>query len=94
MGPKQSNTSEPVDLYLDHPIFKNAKSISVDGHNYMEALMGTDEKEYKKWKETLEKSNMAKQYLLQPVKSEYSSKGLCGSSGTLSVHLSINLVKV
>lgn len=68
MGGKNSTTSEPVDLYMDHPVFKNAKSISIDGNPYMEALMGTDEKEYKKWKDTLEKSKVPKQYLLQPIK--------------------------
>lgn len=50
MGPKQSTSSEPVDLYMDHPIFKNAKAIREGEKNYMEALMGTDEKEHKKWK--------------------------------------------
>lgn len=44
MGPKQSTSKEPVDLYLDHPMFKNAKSITIDDKNYMQALMGTDEK--------------------------------------------------
>ena len=67
MGGKPTKTSEPADLYLDHPVFKNGKVITLDGTNYMQALMGTDEKEYKKWKDTLEKSKVPTQYLLQPV---------------------------
>lgn len=44
MGGKQSSTKEPVDLYLDHPIFKNAKSLKIDDKNFMQVLVGTDEK--------------------------------------------------
>ena len=44
MGPKASSTKGPVDLYLDHPIFKNAKSVTIDDKTYMQALMGAEEK--------------------------------------------------
>lgn len=49
--------------------------------------MGVDEKDYKSWKESsLDKVGSKTKYLLLPRNHKYSSKGLCGSSGTLNVY--------
>ena len=51
-----------------------------------------EDKEYEKWKENLGKVSEKAKYLLLPIKHKYSSKGLCGTNGTINVGLTINLV--
>jgi len=47
--------------------------------------MGVDEKAYETWNKSLEDSKISHYHLLLPTKKSFSSKGLCGSSGTLTV---------
>lgn len=51
----------------------------------MQTIMGVDNKEYEKWKDRVQKSGPAPTYLLLPIHEEFASKGLCGSSGTLTL---------
>lgn len=46
--------------------------------------MGVDNKAYDKWKNTV-KNQPFSRYLLLPINHEFTSKGLCGSSGTLTL---------
>lgn len=50
----------------------------------MQTVMGVDNKAYDKWKNTV-KNQPFSRYLLLPVNHEFASKGLCGSSGTLTL---------
>ena len=39
MGGKQSEDNKPVDLYLEHPLFKNAKFVNKEGKREMQVVM-------------------------------------------------------
>jgi hypothetical protein len=51
----------------------------------MQTVMGVDNKEFDKWNENLSKAQLTPDYLLLPIKQDFSTKGLCGSSGTLTL---------
>jgi hypothetical protein len=51
----------------------------------MQTTIGVDNKEYDKWHAWLDKSKPSSDFLLLPVKQDFSSKGLCGSRGTLTL---------
>lgn len=51
----------------------------------MQTVSGLDNKEYDKWKDGISKANLNPEYLLLPTKHDFSSKGICGSSGTLTL---------
>ena len=53
----------------------------------MQVTTGVDEREYDKWKLSLEKARLTPTYLLVPTKKEFAKKGLCGNTGTLTVIL-------
>lgn len=87
MGPSQGKADQTVDLSLNHPKFQNAKLITADGKRSMETTVGIDEKDYDKWKTALkDEAPSDSEFLLLPQKHSYSSKGLCGSSGTATVY--------
>lgn len=50
----------------------------------MQTVMGVDNKAYEKWKNTLQTQPLSS-YLLLPFHHDFASKGLCGSSGTLTL---------
>lgn len=51
----------------------------------MQTISGVDNKEYDKWKDTLDKLKLNPEHLLLPIKQDFSTKGICGSSGTLTL---------
>lgn len=51
----------------------------------MQTVMGVDNKEYDRWKENLAKFKPSSRYLLLPIKEDFSSKGLCGTNGSLTL---------
>ncbi len=86
MGPSQGKANQIMKLSLNHPKFQNAKLITADGNRSMETTVGIDEKDYEKWKTTFKEDEPSNsEFLLLPQKHSYSSKGLCGSSGTATV---------
>ena len=87
MGQNDSKGKE-VDISLDHPKFKNAKLLSGDGQRLMQTTVGIDDKDYNSWKDSLDsRLPHNDSSLFFPKKHSFSSKGLCGSSGTATVHL-------
>ncbi len=88
MGPSDSKAAKSsIDFSINHPKFSNAKFLTEDEKNRrIEIAMGIDEKDFKSWKESLSKHKINPEYLLLPVKEDFSSQGLCGSSGTLKVN--------
>ena len=89
MGPSESKAKEQTTASINHPNFSNARFISVGEKRNIEISMGVEEKDYKSWKENLEKQKPDPRYLHLPVKQDFSSKGLCGSSGTLNVLITL-----
>ena len=86
MGQKNSKEKE-VDISLDHPKFKNAKLLSGDGQRVMQTTVGIDEKDYNSWKDSLkDRLPNNDSFLFFPKQQAFSAKGLCGSSGTATVH--------
>lgn len=85
MGKGSSKPLEQIDLSLSHPKFTNAKFIVNEKQRHIQTVMGVDNKEYDRWKDRLQKSGPAPDYLLLPVKEDFATKGLCGSSGTLTL---------
>lgn len=52
----------------------------------MNTSMGIEEKDYIKWNSIISSLKTDPEYLLLPKKHDFSTKGLCGSSGTLNVN--------
>ena len=50
MGNNPSNNNEPVQLALDHPLFRNTKQVTSENKKFMEIKTDIDQKEYEKWK--------------------------------------------
>ena len=51
----------------------------------MQTVTGVDNKEYDQWKDNLAKAHLSSAHLLLPIKQDFSTKGICGSSGTLTL---------
>jgi len=51
----------------------------------MQTVSGVDNKEYDKWKDNLASLKLNPDLLLLPTKQDFSTKGICGSSGTLTL---------
>ena len=49
--------------------------------------MGVDDKAYETWSKELDDAKLSPYHLLLPIKKNFSTKGLCGSSGTLTVQI-------
>ena len=51
----------------------------------MQALMGIEEKDFNKWKQLIKNNKIDQEHLLLPKKYDFTTKGLCGSTGILEV---------
>lgn len=59
---------ELIDFSITHPRFTHAKFV-VQGHDrLMQTTLGTDDKQYQRWKSTLPKGPEAESFLLLPVR--------------------------
>jgi hypothetical protein len=80
---KQIQGDSPVQI--DHPRFENARVSESKGDLSMITTMSIEEKEYNKWKQELSAVKGTPDYLLMPKSHQFSTKGFCGSTGTLTV---------
>ena len=85
MGNNDSKPKSEIDVPINHPKFNNAKFVEKNKARCIEIAMGVDQKEYKSWKEKIQKEKANSPYLLLPIDHDFSTKGLCGTSGTLNV---------
>ena len=88
MGNEQKGQKgNDVILKMNHPKFQQAKKVNEAGQTRLQITTGADEKEYQKWKSNLEVYRPNQEYLFLPLRNDFKRKGLCGDSGSLTVHL-------
>ena len=85
MGASNNKEKSEVDVNINHPKFMQAKIITEDGKRTLRTTMGVDEKSFNTWSKTLQSSKLYTEFLMLPVKQQFATKGLCGTSGTLTV---------
>ena len=88
------NTNKHIkqsDFKSHHPSLHKAKLFedTNNNHSYIEAIFKCQSKEYEQWQEKLKAANPNPNgYLLIPSHYKYNSDtGLCGNTGSLTVHI-------
>ena len=81
----QKSKTGDINVSIDHPRFQNARIISESGQRQLQTTMGVNEKENDRWNNALKKAKANSPFLLLPKTYDFSRKGLCGDSGTLTV---------
>lgn len=70
---------------MDHSNFATACRVGEGSEACLETTMSLDEGVWSKWKNELTNAGLKDEFLMLPKSNEYSSKGLCGTSGILKL---------